>query len=616
MDDLSDLLLPRPQELEATGERLRLEARPRIDAPPEAPAVALERIRKAVPEGVGESVRIRLRLDPEGRHGPEGYRLEVASSGIELVAETPAGLFYAAATLVQWIELHCEDGAPWPLPGVVVRDRPDFARRAVMLDVSRDKVPRLETLLDLVDLLAGLKVNQLQLYMEHTFAYRDHETVWRDASPLTAEDVRRLDDYCAERFVELVPNQNSFGHLHRWLRHEPYRRLAECPEGIDHPFSTVREPFGLCATDERSVAFLAGLYDELLPNFRSLLLNVGLDETLDLGLGRSRAACEERGKARVYLEFLCEVHALAAARGRRILLWGDIILNHPELIPELPEDIVVLEWGYEADHPFAEDTRRFAAAGRELWVCPGTSSWSSFAGRSTNALANLASAARNGHENGAAGYVVTDWGDHGHLQPLAVSYLGLTAGAGFAWNVATAKEPQELPIAEILDRHVFRDRAGVLGQAARELGDTYLLPGPPPKNGSALFFLTVFALMKRERERVEGVSVEGLTKALEHVEAVASRLGGARPELGELASSELEWAAGVLCFAARLGSERWRGGDLASFEGVAAPRRRELAGELRGLLETYRELFLARNRPGGLEDSVGRLGRVAELLDV
>ena len=54
-----------------------------------------------------------------------------------------------------------------------------------MLDVARDRVPTIETLFALVDRLAGWKLNQLQLYMEHTFAYAGHEEVWRHADPYT-----------------------------------------------------------------------------------------------------------------------------------------------------------------------------------------------------------------------------------------------------------------------------------------------------------------------------------------------------------------------------------------------------------------------------------------------
>ena len=88
-----------------------------------------------------------------------------------------------------------------------------------MLDVSRDRVPTRETLERIVGMLALARINQLQLYTEHTFAYRDHEIVWRDASPITPDDVRWLDALCVEHGIELVANQNCFGHMNRWLMH-------------------------------------------------------------------------------------------------------------------------------------------------------------------------------------------------------------------------------------------------------------------------------------------------------------------------------------------------------------------------------------------------------------
>jgi hypothetical protein len=56
------------------------------------------------------------------------------------------------------------------------------------------------------------------------------------ASPMTAEEILRLDAYCRARFVELVPNQNSFGHFEQWLKHPEYRHLAECPDGFEYPW--------------------------------------------------------------------------------------------------------------------------------------------------------------------------------------------------------------------------------------------------------------------------------------------------------------------------------------------------------------------------------------------
>ena len=94
-----------------------------------------------------------------------------------------------------------------------------------MLDVSRYRVPTMETVKRQVDLLASLGYNHFQLYTEHTFAYPQHEAVWREASPFTPAEIRELDAYCAARGIELAPNQNSFGHLEHWLSHPEYNHF-------------------------------------------------------------------------------------------------------------------------------------------------------------------------------------------------------------------------------------------------------------------------------------------------------------------------------------------------------------------------------------------------------
>ncbi|HEY3702419.1 MAG TPA: glycoside hydrolase family 20 zincin-like fold domain-containing protein, partial [Acidimicrobiales bacterium] len=156
----------------------------------------------------------------------QGYELRIDAEAVHLDAGDDAGVFYGDATLDQLAHLHGGH-----LPVGTIRDWPDFPVRGVMLDISRDKVPTMETLETLVDRLASWKVNQVQLYFEHTFAYRDHEEVWRRASPLSAEEVRQLDAFCRARHVELVPNQNCLGHMGRWLAHERYRPLAIAPDG-------------------------------------------------------------------------------------------------------------------------------------------------------------------------------------------------------------------------------------------------------------------------------------------------------------------------------------------------------------------------------------------------
>jgi hypothetical protein len=625
MDDLSTLWPP-PRRVDRGEGSCALDARPTwwselegVTTPAAVARVAAALARRGLvlEQGDEAGASIRFRVAP-GALPAQGYRLAIDAKGIEIRAADEAGLHHGACTLAQWISIAgiTHDGGAVRLPFVAIEDWPDLARRGVMLDVSRDKVPTMATLRALIVRLAGWKINELQLYTEHTFAYRGHEEVWRDASPITAEEARELDALCAAHGIELVPNQNSFGHFHRWLRHERYRPLAEVPDGIEHPFGDSREPFSLCPTDPRTLDLLADLYDQLLPNFASRELNVGLDETFDIGKGRSAEAVAAKGKVRVYLEFLQQVHRLVAERGHRMQFWGDIILEQPELIPELPPDALALEWGYEADHPFLEHAERFGASGLAFTVCPGTSGWISFAGRADNALRNVAAAAIAGAASGARGCLVTDWGDHGHLQPLPVAYPGFLAGAGFAWNVEAAAEPLDRDWAALLDRHAFDDAEAGFAAPLLELANAYLHTGASQKNGTALFYLVVFPQQDLTQRRYNGLSEEGLAETERRVEGALAALA-ALPAVSAdaaLVRRELTWVGGLLRLACRLGRARLAAGRDTPVADLAPDVRAGLRAELAPLLEEHEWVWLARNRPGGREDSRARLVRLDMLL--
>ena len=207
-------------------------------------------------------------------HSDQAYSLTVSDSKIAIHASGPVGWHYGLMTLNQ-----IADSSETHLPQLTIHDHPDFDRRGIMLDVSRNKVPRLETLFNLIDRFASWKINELQLYIEHSFAYHGHEVVWKDASPLTKKDIQKLDTYCQERFIELVPNLNCFGHMSRWLIHEPYNQLAEQPEGGDTDYGFRDEPQGLCATDPRSIELAKDLITQMTACFNSGQVNVGCDET-------------------------------------------------------------------------------------------------------------------------------------------------------------------------------------------------------------------------------------------------------------------------------------------------------------------------------------------------
>ncbi len=420
---------------------------------------------------------------------PEGYALTVSKSGVEISFREVGGLRAASATLRQLLR---EYGRK--LPCLKIRDWPDFARRGVMLDISRGRVSKLETLLDLAEKLSNFKINELQLYTEHTFAYKKYKSVWQSWGALTAKEIQILDARCRELGIDLVPNQNSFGHLRYFLEDPKLKKLGE----ISEPFLAetkdfLRRPTTLAPNHPGTLPFVRGLYDELLPNFSSQFFNIGGDETWDLGKGQSKKLCEAKGKGRVYLDFIKQLHREVSARKKTMMFWGDIILKQPALIRELPKDIIALNWGYEIGHPFDAEAAQFAKAKISFYVCPGTSTWQTIVGKHDNAIANLRAAAKAGKKFGAIGFLNTDWGDGGHPQPLAVSWPLFAAGAALAWNANALDEKNLLAV---LSRDVFEDPTGKIADAGFKLGFAHQKLGVKALNETPLG--TVIAAPKPE----------------------------------------------------------------------------------------------------------------------
>ena len=537
---------------------------------------------------------IRFALEPGAV--PQGYTLAVTPAGITVSAADSAGLLYAAMTLRQLARL--DSGI---LPACRIEDAPDFPVRGVMLDISRDKVPTMATLFGLVDQFAEWKINHLELYTEHTFAYRNRADVWQAASPMTADEIHALDAYCRTRCIDLVPNQNSFGHMERWLKLPQYNDLAECPTGgAPLPWGgTFPTAYGLNPTDPRALDLLRELYAELLPNFSSRFFNVGCDETFDLGFGRSKDLVAHVGKGRAYLDFLLKIHKLVRSHGRTMTFWGDIIIHHPELVSDLPRDCVALEWGYEANHPFAEHAALFAAAGVPFHVCPGTSAWQSLGGRTTNMRGNLLAAAEHGLRHGATGYLNTDWGDSGHWQTLPVSYPGFLLGAALSWCHAANKD---LPLAAALDTHVFEDDTRILGDLTLAMGDAYRVCGHERGNSTELFQILVHPA---DRTIGQGATPGTLATARAIAEDALARLPQAqsqRPDAAWLVE-ETAQTAQMLIHACN------RGIAMLGSRLQDAATRRELAREMDAVMAGHERTWLRRNRPGGLRDSLERMAK-------
>lgn len=394
---------------------------------------------------------------------PQAYHLQIQPAQIHIEYGDDQGLFYALTTLKQ-IAIQSNN----LLPCVDIEDNPDLATRGAMLDISRGKIPTLETLYGIVDFLSDLKYNQLQLYIEgFSFGYPSFKSLWeKTETPLTPEEIRKLDAYCKDRFIELVPNQNSLGHMGPWLATDQYKDLAECPEGYKL-LGLIDIKTTLSPTNPKSLELIKKMSNDLLPNFQSNQFNVNLDEPFELGKNKNHPIKAPKEITKIYINYAIQLNDYVNSKGKKMMMWGDVVSKSPEIIPTIPKNITLLEWRYEADQPFNKICAKYQNAGLHYMVCPGTSSWSSFTGRTDNMMRNVENAISSGIQFGAAGILMTDWGDTPHLQYLTVSYAGFAYAAALSWNFDSKSR---LALGNYLSKAVFNDSKGMMGNLVMELG--------------------------------------------------------------------------------------------------------------------------------------------------
>jgi hypothetical protein len=390
-------------------------------------------------------------------NAPEAYALEVRAGEVVGVARTPAGLVCALQTLRQLIRANRQGAA---LPCLWMRDWPTLRWRAFQDDLTRGPSSTLGTLKFEADLASFLKLNLMTFYMEYQFAFQKHPRIGPTNGSLTAAELSSLVTYAKPLNLDILGNQQSFGHFGWILRHPEYAHLRETSDVL----TPVRE---------ETYQLLDDLYSEVCPLLPFPWFNVCCDETYGLGTGPSKDLAKEIGVGGVYVRHIRRVHDLLQSRhGKRMLMWGDILLQHPQHLEQVPKDTIMLTWGYDARRSFEDQILPFAKSGYEFFVCPGVNNWSRILPDFGVAVTNIQHFVRDGVKLGALGMLNTDWEDDGEALN-AVKWHADAWAAECAWNGART------PI-EVFNRRVgavlFGESGDHFGRAIERLAQTHRQP--------------------------------------------------------------------------------------------------------------------------------------------
>jgi hypothetical protein len=529
----------------------------------------------------------RIELLRRGTLG-DAYRIAVSRERIRAEGDGEAGLRYAVESLSQLLARRGRS-----LAACEIEDAPDLAKRGLLLDISRGKVPTLSTLKGIVDFMVGLKLNLLMLYTEHVFRFRRHPLIGKDASPMSAGELRELDEYARRRHVELVPTLQSLGHMHQILKYPRYQKLAES-----------ERRWSVSPALEETYELLDDLYSEYLGNFGSPWLNANCDEPVDLGKGLSKSRAETEGVAAIFASHVARVQELAAKHGKKTMIWADFIFEHREVLTLLPKGLLLIDWWYEASHDF-ERVKLLRENGIPFMAAAGTSGWNTLFPRLENALANIRGYAEAAKRHGAAGLLVTEWGDGGHGNLLGNSTYAFAFGAQAAWGQTDVD-------AKTFDRafsmHLFSDPSAATGRLYRRLGGLHGT-GFDHFNHSPLKTLFFDDLVEAKFTSKAKRAV--LERTLERLRRVAKDFDGERATLATrpVESNELRFAIEASILAAEKGLAgieylRWRENPME----YEARARKSLASELRRIERAQKRLkrellrlWLARNRPFSFE---------------
>jgi hexosaminidase len=523
----------------------------------------------------------------------DGYRLNITQEGIEVFAKTDAGEYYALQTLQDLANVGGQT-----LPVCEVEDEPDFHRRGVYLDCSRGKVPKLETLKELATWLSHWKINELQLYIENVFTFKRHPDIGEGYSPFTPDEILDFQEHCRRHHIKLVGSLASFGHLEKILTLPKYTHLGEMPDFRGFPGGTT-----LCPIDPGSIQLIEELYREFVPLFEADDFNVCCDETWELGKGRSSEEAKRVGVGRIYLDFLLKIYGLCQKHNKRMNAWADIILKHPELLGELPRDIVLLNWEYEQDGINIGRTKEIADAGLPVMVCPGTSSWLTHGSRLPNSIGNVTNFAAEGRKNNVEGLLNTDWGDNGHRNLLGVSLHGFAHGAAHSWNGAAVDNAK---FTENFCDSAFGQRDNRMAEAIKLLGSTYITCGKTIPNASLLFhslFEPILHSTPPARSPIDLMSEQGLRQILAQLsnEGIWPADLGSMGNFEHLALRELKLAARLDCLASEraLAAKALRMGKK-----VKSSQLKRLSEQMRDAGHDFEQLWLARNKRSRLNDNL------------
>lgn len=379
-------------------------------------------------------------LTPPENDSPEAYALAAGPDGAAAVARHPTGLLRARATLRQLLAL-AGDAA---IPEARIADWPDLPVRGVHLDLKY-VMHRKDYLMRWLDTLADYKVNTLLLEYEDKFPYRCHP-VLRHPLAFTEAELTAFLAKARGLGIRVVPLIQNLGHVEYILKHEQFAHLRR--NGWFTEYDSTKP--------------------EVMPLIREILDDVmrfhGEDEWFHVGGDECFSLHKETKEvaAKLYGDHMTKVLEHVVSRGKRPLIWQDMIASVPpgpreELLRRIPQNTILCHWQYcstpkatqkgealQAGAPATQGAfdmerwREFRQAGFDT-LGISCKNWGSLVPMYSRYVSeNICEMIRTAHRFDALGTVMSSWACFN--MPLPMEDFGMALGADRGWRVRRGTE--------------------------------------------------------------------------------------------------------------------------------------------------------------------------------
>ncbi|MCP5062225.1 MAG: family 20 glycosylhydrolase [Ignavibacteriae bacterium] len=349
----------------------------------------------------------------------EAYILEVEKDLVIIKATTPKGIYYGVQSFLQIA--NDNNGI---LQNCKIIDYPNMKIRGISDDFSRGQVSSMENFKRIIDFISSYKMNTYMPYMEDVIQFDNYPEIGVGRGALSKNEIREIIEYADEHFVEVIPIFQTLGHFENILSQPKFIKYADFPGGAS-----------LDITNEETYNFLETMLLEVFELFPSKYFHMGADESYDIGLGKSRAIVEETDLATVHANHYKRVYDICKKNNKEVMMYGDIILNYPNILEQIPKDITIVDWHYHPKFNYPS-TKTFKEAGFNYIVSPSVWNFNSAFPENFYAIPNIKTFTEDGINNNSIGMINSSWGDFGAETFREYNLYGYAWSAQCAWNIS------------------------------------------------------------------------------------------------------------------------------------------------------------------------------------